>query len=155
MCQQNSVSFSLLLLHPLLTLERQLLFLHQHLKAQLAAFSLPNTSSPFPLADGFQRPLCSLDFILFCLWIFTCPLMFGNTVRSYVSWWSLHIKLLCNALINGPAFLKVIVFLKHHHSVAKMEWWRQFKSIPALVLSTLQPSLYQCVSTSVHLLNIG
>lgn len=65
-CQQNFVSL-LLLLHPLLTLERQLLFLHQHLKAQLAALSLPKPSTSFLLAHRFQRPLCTLEFISFHL----------------------------------------------------------------------------------------
>lgn len=87
-----------------LTLERQLLFLHQHLKAQLAALSLPKLSTSLLLVRRFQRPICTLDFISSCLWIFTCPLMFGKAVGSLVSRWSIRINLLSQALIRGVAF---------------------------------------------------
>lgn len=46
-------------------------------------------------------------------------------------------KLLSNALIRRLAFLRVIVFLKHHYSTAERGWCNWMKSVPALVLCTL------------------
>ena len=74
--QQTSCSYLLFLLQPLLTWERQLLFLHQHLMAQLAAFGLPNLSMSTyflirPLAAVGQLPDLEL-FALYVVFVSVC-----------------------------------------------------------------------------------